>query len=368
VFDESSIPGVVRILERRQASLWHACQLIDLAAYLQLRGIASRDVLDRNDLTSTPMASAGSDRRDGHGDRVVCSLDDIGHEFAAGWSTTPNLSGPIVLQLAPAALLDATQVDVSLGTTASLTDPDTVDSLFQYDATADFPRSTRIAFGERLRDAFGTCETSSVDVRLVPRRAQLGLRHVVAVWVDPVTIGDAQLIDAVAGLAESSGVALRIRRRTLLTPARGEIWGDIVRLVGDGERPLIQLQNRVDASAAFRDWARELHASRPEWPWDRFVRHLREGTLRYLAPPRPAPSVGEFGARADIGAHVGFWSATRRANAKGTRTAAPRAASTAAPPLDPPRVRACGHPARTWDKGVCWTCIGRSRARWRYEG
>ena len=340
MFDESSIPGVVRILERRQASLWHACQLIDLAARLH----------------------------NGRWERLRCVLDDVGHEFAADRSMTPNPDGPIVLQLAPAALADATQVEFSLGGAGSLTDPDTIDSLFQYEATAGFPCSTRVACGERLSDAFGSSETSSVDVRLVPRRAALDLRHVVAVWVDPVSVGDAQLIDAVAGLAESAGVALRIRRRTLLTPARREIWTDIVRLLADGERPLIQLMNRADASAAFRDWAAELHASRRNWPWDRFVRHLREGTLRYLAAPRDATPAGEEDARAGIGAHAGFWSATRRANAKGTRPAAPRPASAAVPALDPPRVRACGHPAYAWDNGVCWTCIGRSRARWRYEG
>jgi hypothetical protein len=141
-----------------------------------------------------------------------------------------------------------------------------------------------------------------------------------------------------------------------------------VRLIADGERPLIQLMNRADASVAFRDWASELHASRKEWPWGRFIRHLREGTLRYLAAPQDAASVRDDDGRGGIEPHAGFWSATRRAHGKGIRAAAPRAASTAAPPLDPPRVRACGHPARGWDNGVCWTCIGRSRARWRYEG
>ena len=340
MFDESSIPGVVRILERRQASLWHACQLIDLAAHLH----------------------------DGRWHRIRCVLDDVGHEFAAGRSLTPNPDGPIVLQLAPAILADAAQVEFSLGGAGSLSDPGTIDGLFQYEAAAGFPWSTRVAFGERLSDAFGSSETSPIDVRLAPRRATLNLRHVVAVWVDPVTAGEAQLIDAVAGLAESAGVALRIRRRTLLTPARRDIWADFARLLGDGERPLIQLMNRADASAALRDWAGEMHASHREWPWGRFARRLREGTLRYLAAPQEAAPVRDDDTREDIEALAGFWSATRRANAKGTRRAAPRPASTLAPPLDPPRVRACGHPARAWDKGVCWTCIGRSRARWRYEG
>ena len=47
VFDESKLPDVVRLLERREASLWHACQLLDLAAYLRLGGIASGMALAR---------------------------------------------------------------------------------------------------------------------------------------------------------------------------------------------------------------------------------------------------------------------------------------------------------------------------------
>ncbi len=365
VFDESTIPDAIQLLERRQASLWHACQLIDLAAYLQLGGIGSRAMLERNELTFTPMASDGSDRRQGVWDRVFCSLEDIGHGFASGSSMTPNAFGPIVLQLAPSVLADATEATFSIGAaTDGLSDPAALDGLFQYDADAGFPRSTWAAFGERLRDALPAAEAKSVEVLVSPRRDVLHLRHVVAVWVDPVTLGETQLIDMVAGLSESAGVPLRIRRRTLLSAGRADVWHEIVRLVEPGERPLIQLMNRADTSAAFRQWARDLHASRLDWLWDRFARYLREGTLRYLVAAQVAPAAVELD-RTD--ADAGFWSASRRARAKSAGMVTPRAASALSPALPALPVRACGHPASSWENGACYACIGRSRARWRYE-
>ena len=98
MFDESSIPDAVHLLERRDASLWHACQLVDLAAYLRLGGIGSAEALERRGpgRTSAPTDGEGTLR-----DRILCSLDDIGHGFAAGWALTPNISGPVTLQLAP---------------------------------------------------------------------------------------------------------------------------------------------------------------------------------------------------------------------------------------------------------------------------
>jgi hypothetical protein len=116
VFDESNIPDAVRVLERREASIWHACQLIDLAAYLRSGGIGSRD-------------------------RVVCDLDDISHGFAAGWAMMPNSSGPIALQLAPSVLTDASQAAFCLRSAMtsgfdpardSLADPRLIDELFWF--------------------------------------------------------------------------------------------------------------------------------------------------------------------------------------------------------------------------------------------
>lgn len=372
VFDEAAIGGLVSLLERREASLWHACQLIDLAAYLHVGGIAPRAELARRDLACTPLASDQADRDSGHWDKVYFSLDDVSHGFAAGWRITPNAFGPIVLQVAPSALTDATNAAVTLRSPSApgfdperdeVTDADVLDTLFLHDTEIGFPLSSYVLYGERLRVAVGVEEGRTIELFATPRRAKLDLRHVVAVWVDPVEVeSGTQLIDVVSGLAEYVGVPLRIRPRTRLDPDRRQVWRDIVHVLDDGEKPLVQLVNRADVSPAFVHWAREVHAAGLDWMWERFARHLHAGTLRYLRASQP-----EGAAAARNGeAAGGFWSAARRARA-GSAPVEAVAEREASAGEARPAVRACGHPIRTWDNGVCYGCIGRTRSRWRYE-
>jgi hypothetical protein len=358
VFDEAAIGGLVSLLERREASLWHACQLIDLAAYLHVGGIAPRAELARRDLACTPLASDQADRDSGHWDKVFFNLDDIGLGFAAGWRMTPNVFGPIVLQVAPSALTDATDAAVALRSPSStafdserdlLTDADVVDTLFLHDAEIGFPLSSFVLYGERLRRAVGVEEGRTLELFATPRRGRLDLRHVVAVWVDPVEIEDTQLIDVVSGLAEYVGVPLRIRPRTRLDADRRRVWRDIVHVLEDGEKPLLQLVNRADVSPAFAAWAPEIHAAGLDWMWERFSRYLCAGTLRYLRASRSVESAVTGGSNGE----AGFWSAARRARAISSSDV--RVA-----------LRACGHPIRSWDNGVCYACIGRTQSRWRY--
>lgn len=355
MFDESKLPEAVRVLERREASLWHACQLLELAAYLRLGGVASGMAVQRSGLAHD---SLGADATE----RVVFHLDDIGHGFAGGWATVPDLFGPITLQLAPSALTEATDAAFSLRSSTSmsveveggsLSDPRTVDELFWYDAKIGFPRSTWMRFGDHLQPNFGGRDASSVDVLVTPRRGTIRLGHVVAVWVDPVELNGVQLIDVVSGLADELGVALRIRRRTMVDPARAEIWGDIARLLGNGPLPLMQLVNRADASGAFRSWAAEMIGAGRAAVWERFGRRLFEGTLRPLSA----------GLLSSEPPGDGFWSRSRR---QPTLPGEERSGMVAT--LTPPQVRGCGHPAEPWDGGVCYACLAGARSAWRYEG
>ncbi len=356
MFDESKLPEVVRVLERREASLWHACQLLELAAWLRLGGIASGPALARSGLPASHRTDAGP--------RIRFHLDDIGHGFAGGWATMPDLSGPIALQLAPAALSDATDATVTLRSSlasgdeagsGSLSDPRTVDELFWHEWQIGFPRSTWMRFGDHLQGNFGGRDASTVDVLVTPRHATMGLQHVVAVWVDPVELNGVQLIDVVSGLCEELGVPLRIRRRTMVDPRRADVWTDITRLLCNGPLPLLRLVKRADASDAFRSWAAEMRAAGRSEAWERFAHGLYDGTLRPLAAA----------ARAGEPSGDGFWSRSRRQPPAVEER--PRARKRTATLTRTEPVRACGHPVQEWDSGVCYACLARARSAWRYE-
>ncbi len=360
MFDESKLPDVVRLLERRQASLWHACQLLDLAAYLRLGGIASRLALARSGLAH---GSAQTDASD----RILFHLDDIGHGFAAGWATIPALFGPITLQVVPTALTDASEAHFNLRSAASmslepqgdsLSDPRTVDELFWYEAGIGFPRSTWMRFGDHLQGNFGSRDASSIDVLVTPRRnGTIALSNVVAVWVEPVTIDGVQLIDLVSGLCDELGLPLRIRRRTMIDPARAAVWTDMGQLLRDGPLPLVQLVNRADASSAFRGWATEMGGGGRRAVWEQFAGRLHDGTLRAVGCAAASSTVS--GPHGD----AGFWSRSRRQpipidHAGPSRE---RVATLARPAL-----RVCGHPVQDWDDGLCYACLSRARSAWRY--
>lgn len=372
VFDASSIQDVVHVLAQRQASVWHACQLTDYDAYLRLGGIASRAALERANLSFTELMSDPIDRHNGHWDRIFLSLEDIGQGFARGWNMHPNVFGPIALQIRPGALTEAVSAQICLRPPSSPGfDPesdlvetlDGVDQLFLNKADADFPWSTHVRFGSHLQEAFSNANASTAEMLISRSDGLVDLAEVVAVWVDPVVIGDQQLIDVVDGLAQQHGVPLRIRRRTLLEGSRYQVWRDIACLLADGERPLIQLVNRHDASPAFREWGATMMQRGLGWMWDRFARYLYNGTLAPMGagfdtgsgePPRqpvPVPSGPPSHVPGDrMAARVGSATAPVSTERRATQS-----------------VRSCGHLVQPWDGGTCYACVGATRSAWRYD-
>lgn len=361
MFDASALPDVVRVLNRREASLWHACQLTEFAAYLRLNGIASRAGLERGNLGYTHMVTDAVDRRNGYWDRTYFSLDDIGQGFARGWKMHPNVFGPIALQIAPDALLETTEAAFCPRSASgpgfdlqgeSLSSPSEVDALFLHDVAVGFPLSAEVRFGEQLREALESPTATTIEILTSVRPPVLDLRYVTAVWVDPVTIGDCQLIDLLEGLTEQLGIPLKIRRRTLLHDSRLDVWRDITRLVADGEKPLNQVMNRADTSTAFREWAQSINTAGLAWVWERFARYLHHGTLRFMTKvtehrDEPAPAVPMH---------------------ENPRVASRIASSVVASAgIARPAVRACGHLAQAWDNGTCYACVGAKRSSWRYD-
>lgn len=163
MFVGNGILELIRHLERRQASLWHACQIVDLAAYLMLGGIPARSLVERRGLSQTAFVTDAVDRRNGVWDKVFLNLDDFGRSFAAGRRAVPNPYGPIVLQIRPEALLEATDVAIALRSAGahdfdrvgeSLGTIEEIDRIYRHPIGVGFPLSVDTRFGEELQHAF----------------------------------------------------------------------------------------------------------------------------------------------------------------------------------------------------------------------
>lgn len=371
--DSVTAGAMVDVLERRQASLWHACQLTDFHSYLRIGGIPSRAELHANGMDFTELASDPVDRALGYWDQVFFNLDDAGTGFARGWTMHPNVFGPIVLQVRSASLRPARAFQFSLRSPANsgfdqesdtIEGPEELERCFVHPLSSPFPESTYVRFGPSLADAFDGGRPSARSVELsVTSRNPIALDHIVAIWVDPVTLGDVQLVDIVAALAEQADPSLRVRPRCGMDDEHRSIWSDLVHVLCDGEVPLRQVWQRADTSAAFRDWAGAIHARNMDWMFARFGRYLYRGTLAPLAA-----ALGDSRAKGNERIP------SRRPSGAPTlaveRTPIhPRPSATGVEVTAAPKrlVRACGHLVQSWDQGTCYVCVGRHRSKWRYD-
>ncbi len=352
MFDRPHISSLAAVLERREASLWHACGLTDFAGYAALGAIGSGADLER--VTGVPRV----DGADGPDDQLRVRLHDAGHEFAAGRRLLPDPAGPISFQLHPRALERGRVLAASGGAEAqaaagaalvALTAPD--------DANEPWPFSG-----------------PDPDLTLIlGADGRIPLSDVIAIWVDPVHLGGIQLLDLVEGMADAGETPLRVRRRTRVDPGRRTVWNDLGRLLGEGAQPLLAVWRRRDATDEFRAWTGELRSGGMDALFARLARGLFEGTLAPLrqvaemSPGRPRTRIavpvtasvpGEAGEAGEAGAAVAD------ATADGDPFAPDRPAFPPRP--RPASVRACGHPRLTWAPGACPGCLREYRSRWRY--
>lgn len=307
MFSGQGIVELVDDLNRRQASLWHACQVHDLAAYFALGGVPARSLVERRRLSQTPFVTDAVDRRNGVWDKVFLNLDDFGRSFASGHRAVPNPYGPIVLQLRPEALLEATDVAVALRSAGahdfdrkgeSLSTVDDVDRIYRHPVTSGFPLSADTRFGDELREAFkGTpIEAKSAELSVTVSTEMLSLSYVTMLRVEPFEIAEVTLEPVVAALVREFGLDLVVRPR--LMGERRLVWEDIVRFLADGPAPLTRLKNRADMHQATREWMFAVEERGLGWQFDRFASYLYEGTLtRILAVTRKADQASRVNSR-----------------------------------------------------------------------
>lgn len=289
MFVGSGIRDLVEFMRRRQASLWHACQLVDLAGYLALGGIPARSLLERTRLRMTPFVTDSVDRRNGVWDKVFLNLDDFGRSFAAGFRAVPNPYGPIVLQVRPEALLTATDVAIALRSAGahdfdregeSLSTIEEVDVIYRYPVHTGFPLSADTRFGEELQKAFrgSPIEAKSAEVSVSVPDELLSMSFVSMIRVEPFDVRGVGFERVVGALVREFEADAMVAPR--LMGERGQVWRDLVAFLADGPVPLTWLLNRADAAEPTRRWMQGIQERSLGWQFDRFAAYLYTGTLQ----------------------------------------------------------------------------------------
>lgn len=287
-----AIGDLVTLLERREACLWHACNFQDFCAYLMLGGVPSRAVLEQSGLRYTGFTTDDADHANGVWDKVFVNLSDFGEGFARGSNAVPNPYGPIVLQIRPAALVDAEDVAVCLYSAGArdfdreaeaLPRIELVDQLFFWPLGSVFPDSTRVRFSDELRAVFPQAKSRNPELSCTFLSGRISLDHVVVVWTDPYVIGGKALRDWVQEAAQWRGLESLIRERTCKDGSRRRLYGELADLVSQGYRSLATLERLESTSDAMRNWAGKTLENSIDYNFRRYADYLFNGTLQPIA-------------------------------------------------------------------------------------
>lgn len=275
------IEKLVKLLEDREAYLYHACQFVDFKSYLTLGGIPSRAYLESMGQQYTPFESDNSDHTYNVWDKVFANLSDFGSTFARGYDAVPNTYGPILFQIQPQALHEATDVAICLRSAGgqgfnreseSLSSIEDVDRLFQY--PVDDPKKAYVKTRQELQNAF-TPQASAPEISCTVVSGRLSMQYVKWVRVEPYIIRGKRLRSRVEELKSSSGEKFGVFERDDCPSYTNEL----IDILAKGSSSLQDLSQNSKVSQELRNWAKRVMDKKLEYQFNRFAKYLRNGTL-----------------------------------------------------------------------------------------
>ena len=183
--------------------LYHACQLIDFESYLHLGGIPSRALLESKQVKFTEFQTDATDRKNSVWDKVFVNLADFGESFARGDKSVPNPYGPILFQILPSALLEASDVAICLRSAGAqgfnreeeaLRTVEEIDRLFLHPSNVHPPfKKHLIKFGDKLEEEFEDPNAQTPEISCTVSGGVLPIQKVRFVRVDPYTVSGQSL-------------------------------------------------------------------------------------------------------------------------------------------------------------------------------
>ncbi len=284
----NDIESLVKLLIRRQVSLYHACQFLDFQSYLSLEGIPSRACLEENHLLFTGFETDGHDHAKGVWDKVFMNFSDFGSTFAKGGKGLPNAYGPILLEINPRILYEATDIAVCIQPvggsgfdreSGSFKSVDAINNLFVNSVEDGYPLSTWVKFKDALRKEYQLSKVCDPDISCAVANGKLSLKYVNCIRVDPYNITGKSLQKWVTEAAICNGLQFPIRERA---SRRCNLYNELARLIARDIPSCYDLSQDTFVSEELRDWAWKIVNQDLEYQFNRYATYLRNGTLLQL--------------------------------------------------------------------------------------
>lgn len=288
---EDSIAEVVELFQARQVKLYHACQLQDFEAYLNIPGIPSRKRLEETKKSFTPFETDEVDRVNGVWDKVFVNLSDFGRTFAIGSGATPNTYGPILLVINPAALLEANDVAITLRSAGasdfnrekeSLSTLEEVDRLFAYPADSPGLSTAYIKFKEALRKDFHSPKATNPEINCSFPGGSLPLNYIESIVVDPYDFkifeGDS-LLSFVYYMMKSHNLRCELTKRYCKCYERVALYNEILSVVFGEQTTFQQILSSNNISMEMKRWIEQMQQFNLEYQYSRFANYFKEGTI-----------------------------------------------------------------------------------------
>lgn len=286
----NEIQSLVDLLQERNVSLYHACQLIDFKSYLDLGGIPSRELLEKSGKQFTPFVSDTNDKVNGVWDKVFGNLTEFGDIFASGKPWPPTVYGPIQLQLNPEVLLEASDVAVCLRSAGAegfnreleaLT-IDEIDRVFYYPRSASFPHSVQVKSQSLLAEEFTKPKPQSPEISCSVSNQVLSAKYVIVAWVDHYVLNSQSLYDRVVDIVkDKQEFNFHIHPRQCRDNSRKQLYSEIAECIREEIPSLNEIAQDTTLSSTLRKYAQQV-LENPEAvrQFNGYVKYLLHGTLR----------------------------------------------------------------------------------------
>ena len=296
----NEIQALVDLLVEREVSLYHACQLIDFDSYLALGGIPSRALLESKQAQFTAFDTDDTDLENSVWDKVFVNLSDFGRGFALGAKSVPNPYGPILIEMNPKALLEASDVAVCLWSAGAkgfnreaeaLATIQDINRLFLYPINSDRPQSTYIKFRNQLGQEFGKQKVQDPEISCTVPNDVFSTEYISLVRVDPYIVNGQSLRNWTVAIKEKYQGRFPVYERSYFKGTRRNFYNEIAERISKEVPTLNALSNDNTCSQPLRAWAGQ--TIQLEWQFHRYATYLRDGTLK---PMRTATRPDRHGA------------------------------------------------------------------------